>query len=236
MRRFFSPITIILLFSMVFMSMRSGSFSNPMDWFMSKIYIIPGVIIGLAFHEFGHAFVADRLGDPTPKAQNRVTLNPASHIDPIGLIALFFVGFGWGIPVQVNADNFKKPRRDFFLVSLAGVVMNLLLAVAFTLIIKLVIILGGFPQGAMGDALYQILFFVIHINLVLMVFNLLPIPPLDGFNVITEIFNLKKYDWWYKVYQKGFLILMVFIVFNLTGRILTPAVSAMWSLLSLILY
>lgn len=221
---------------MVFMSMRSGSFDNPLDWFMSKIYLIPGVIIGLAFHEFGHAIVADRLGDSTPRSQNRVTLNPASHIDPIGLIALFFVGFGWGVPVQVNEENFKHPRRDFFLVSLAGVVMNLLLALIFALILKLVFVLGGPAGGNLSDTLQQILFYVIYINLILMVFNLLPIPPLDGFNLITELFNLKQYSWWYKVYQNGFLILMVFIIFNLTGKILTPVVTVLWGLISQIIY
>ena len=92
--------------------------------------MLPGIIIGLAFHEFAHAAVAFKLGDPTPKMQGRVTINPLAHIDPVGLAALLFAGFGWGVPVQINPSNFKKRRRDELLVSLAGVTMNLVIAIA----------------------------------------------------------------------------------------------------------
>jgi Zn-dependent protease len=235
-KRFINPYTLMLLAVMVFMSVRNNVYASPMEWVMSKVYILPGIVIGLAFHEFAHAWVANKLGDDTPRLQGRVTLNPVSHIDPIGMIALIFVGFGWGVPVEINPRNFKKPRRDELLVSLAGVTMNLILAILFTVILKIYITAVGTAVGGMYSTINDIIFYVIYINLVLMVFNLLPIPPLDGFNILTEIFNLKKYDWWYAIYDKGFIILMIFIVFGFTSRILTPTIKFLWGILSQILW
>lgn len=220
---------------MVFMSVRDNPYASPMDWVMDKVYILPGIIIGLAFHEFAHAWVATKLGDDTPKLQGRVTINPISHIDPIGMIALLFVGFGWGVPVEINPRNFKKPRRDELLVSLAGVVMNLILAVIFTIVLKIFITVVGYSGDTMIQIVGDIIFYIIYINLVLMVFNLLPIPPLDGFNILTELFDLKRYSWWYAIYDKGFIILMIFIVFGFTRRILTPTIGFLWGILSQIL-
>lgn len=235
MKRFFNPYTLALLALMVFMSVRDNPYANPMDWVMDKVYILPGIIIGLAFHEFAHAWVATKLGDDTPKLQGRVTINPLSHIDPIGMIALLFVGFGWGVPVEINPRNFKKPRRDELLVSLAGVVMNLILAVIFTIVLKIFITVVGYSGDTMIQIVGDIIFYIIYINLVLMVFNLLPIPPLDGFNILTELFDLKRYSWWYAIYDKGFIILMIFIVFGFTRRILTPTIGFLWGILSQIL-
>lgn len=235
MKRFFNPYTLALLALMVFMSVRDNPYASPMDWVMDKVYILPGIIIGLAFHEFAHAWVATKLGDDTPKLQGRVTINPISHIDPIGMIALLFVGFGWGVPVEINPRNFKKPRRDELLVSLAGVVMNLILAVIFTIVLKIFITVVGYSGDTMIQIVGDIIFYIIYINLVLMVFNLLPIPPLDGFNILTELFDLKRYSWWYAIYDKGFIILMIFIVFGFTRRILTPTIGFLWGILSQIL-
>ncbi len=207
--------------------------SDPAGWFMTKLLILPGIVIGLAFHEFAHAFVAERLGDPTPRLQGRVTLNPLAHIDPIGFIALLFVGFGWGIPVEIDPRSFKNRRRDELMVSLAGVVMNLLLAIVFTIILKVFITAtGAWPSmDSMVGMAGEIIFYVIWINLVLMVFNLLPIPPLDGFNVITELFDLRKYDWWYTVYNNGFIILLVLIALDFTDRIMNPILDFFWNIL-----
>ncbi|MGL4485053.1 MAG: site-2 protease family protein, partial [Anaerovoracaceae bacterium] len=188
MRRFMSPWAIGILALMLFTTVSSGKFSSPMEWLMSVVMMIPGVVIGLAFHEFAHAMVADKLGDPTPRSQGRVTINPAAHIDVMGVIALVFIGFGWGKPVMINPDNFKNSRRDELLVSLAGVTMNLILAFIFTIILKVYINSTGAVLGADGfeGGVALIIFNIVSINLILMVFNLLPIPPLDGFNVITE--------------------------------------------------
>lgn len=99
---------VLLIFYMAWQSLNSGRFNNPGAWFMSMLTTIPAIIIGLSFHEFAHAKAADMLGDDTPRNQGRVTLNPLAHIDPIGIIALLFIGFGWGKPVQINPYNFKK--------------------------------------------------------------------------------------------------------------------------------
>ena len=210
-----------------------------MDWLMSELMMLPGIIIGLALHEYAHAAVAYKLGDPTPKMQGRVTINPLAHIDPLGLAALIFAGFGWGVPVQINPSNFKKRRRDELLVSLAGVTMNLIVAVVFTLIAKvLYMVMGeGFIYGFYGytDNMPGILGFmilgVIQINLVLMIFNLIPCPPLDGFSIISEIFNIKHTEFYWTVYRYGDWILIALIIFNITGMIITPCVRFLLNLL-----
>lgn len=234
MRRFLSnPMILVLIMLMAFNAVTSGRYANPMDWIMRTLIILPGIILGLSFHEFAHAWVANRCGDPTPKYHNRITINPAAHIDPLGFLALIFIGFGWGRPVVINPNNFRKPRRDELLVSLAGVTMNLILAFIFMGTIRLLYEFAlGFMLSDLGMILQDILIWVVHINIVLMVFNLLPIPPLDGFNVLTQIFNLRNTEFYYRVYDKGFLILMILIVFNVTGRILTPAVSNIYTLLA----
>lgn len=227
MRAFLNnPIALLLILYMAWQSISSGRFDSPMDWIMSNLIILPGIVIGLSFHEFAHAKVANLLGDDTPRFQGRVTLNPTAHIDPVGFIALLFIGFGWGKAVEVNPRNFKNMRRDSLLVDLAGVTMNLLLAVAFTGLLRFLIELKlEFFNSYMGGVTIEIIMAIISINIVLMIFNLLPIPPLDGFGIITEVFDLRKHKIYYDIYNKGFIILMVLLIFNVTGKILVPAVD-----------
>jgi len=234
LRRFLNPWTIVLLLLMAYFSFRDNAFSSPGEWFISIVIMLPGIVIGLSFHEYAHAVTAWKLGDDTPKIQGRVTINPAAHIDAIGMIALIFVRFGWGKPVQINPGNFKNPRRDDLIVSVAGVIMNFIVALIFTFVLKFYVAAAGYSyiSAGMGGTVWLMIFYVIYINLILMIFNLLPIPPLDGFNIITEIFNLKRTDFYYKIYDKGFIILMVLILLNFTGRILTPAVNFFLGLLS----
>lgn len=130
-----NPATILIL-AIMFITFGRGILSNPGEWFISELMMLPGIIIGLSFHEFAHGIVAYKLGDPTPKYQGRLTVNPAAHIDPIGFIALLFMGFGWGKAVEINPYNFKNRRRDELLVSVAGVVMNLIIAIIFTLVYR----------------------------------------------------------------------------------------------------
>ena len=204
------------------------------DIILNKILMLPGIIIGLSFHEFAHACVSDKLGDPTPRRQGRVTINPLAHIDWIGFLALLLVGFGWGKPVQIDPSYYKNRRRDEFLVGIAGVTMNLLLAVIFSIPARMIV--KAFSGAAPSDLVYNVylmIFYVVSINVVLMIFNLIPCPPLDGWGIITQIFRLDKYSWWYKVYQYGTWILLALIVFNVTDRIITPLVS---TLLGILLY
>lgn len=205
--------------------------SNLAEWFMSRLLILPGIIIGLSFHEFAHAYAAVKLGDTTPRFQGRVTINPMSHVDPIGFLCLLLVGFGWGVPVQINPRSFKNPRRDEFIVSIAGVVMNFIIAVVFVGIFRLLFAISpAFLYGNLGSVITEIVADTIQINLVLMVFNLIPIPPLDGFGIITQIFNLRNTKIYWTLYQYGQLILILMIVFNITDLIITPLVIRLYLL------
>lgn len=221
-----NPIAILLIAYMAYQSFVNSQGMGLMDWVMDKVIILPAILVGLSFHEFAHAFVADRLGDKTPRLQGRVTVNPIAHVDFFGFIALIFIGFGWGKPVEVDPRNFKHMRRDGLLVDLAGVTVNLILAIAFAGLLRLLVVYQyEFMSSALGGIIVEILFAVISINIVLMIFNLLPIPPLDGFGILTEVFNLREKEWYYQVYDKGFIILLVLIVFNITGKVLVPAVN-----------
>ncbi len=224
---------IVIILILASMSIREGAFSNPMDWLMDKVLIVPGIIIGLTFHEFAHAFVAHKCGDQTPLLQGRVTLNPMAHIDWMGLAALFFVGFGWGQPVQIDPYQFRHRRRDEFLVSIAGVAMNLLLAIVFTFVAKGVLAIAGWGtlSTGFGNGIWMMLLYIIQINLVLMIFNLIPVPPLDGFNIIAQIFNFGQKEIYWQIYRYGNWILVALIVFGVTGMILSPCVSFLFNLL-----
>ena len=233
MNRRIDPVTIFLLLAMVFMTMqrRLAGGQDLMDWIMSEVYLLPGIVIGLSFHEFGHAVVADKLGDPTAKNEGRVTINPMAHIDLLGFVCLFIAGFGWGRAVPVNSRNFKNPKRDGILVSLAGITMNLLLAILFTVVMKIWVSAMGYSTVGMTGAVQEIILDAIVINVVLLAFNLIPIPPLDGFMVITDLFDLQKYDWWHILYSNGSMILLVMILLDVTDIIMGPVVNGLLTLL-----
>jgi Zn-dependent protease len=218
---------IVIIVILAMSSFRSGGFSNPQAWIMDKILILPGIIIGLSLHEFGHAVVAYKLGDNTPKLQGRVTINPLAHIDWIGLAALFFCGFGWGQPVQINPYNFKNRRTGMLMTAFAGVVMNLLLAAFFTLVLKLVTVaFGSYTLASgMGQVVWQMIYYTIQINLVLMIFNLIPVPPLDGFNIIANIFGFAGTQTYWNIYRYGSWILVLIIVTGVTGIVIMPCIQ-----------
>lgn len=242
MKRFMNPFTVIIIALLFATSITSGRFSNPGQWFMSMLLMLPGLLIGLSLHEFAHAAVAYKLGDPTSKNQDRVTINPAAHIDPLGFFSLMLVGFGWGRPVQINPANFKNPRRDEILVSLSGVTMNFIVALLSCGIYIFLMSKGGYPtlSSSVLDIVTYIVLWIVQINVVLMVFNLLPVPPLDGFSIITELFNLRRYNWYYTVYNNGLIILLALIVFGITGVFLSGGINVILSVIekfwSLILF
>ena len=222
MRRPFNGnyIMIIFLVIMALNSIRSGRYDSPADWFLDTLLRLPAIVIGITIHEYAHARAAWKLGDQTPMTQGRVTLNPLAHIDPIGIIALIFVGFGWGRPVQVNPYAFRKNRRQAnLIVDIAGVATNCAAAFVCTALLFFV------PNGVLGSILGYIVFF----NLVLMLFNLLPIPPLDGFGILTEIFDLRRQPWYHTFYNYGSIILLLFILFGFAGMILSPGIYSIYS-------
>ena len=231
MRKSNIDITFIVIIVILAMSSLRSGVSDPMQWLVDKMLLLPGIVIGLSFHEFGHAIVAYKLGDNTPKLQGRVTLNPLAHIDWMGLAALFFCGFGWGQPVQINPYNFKHRRRDELLVALAGVVMNLLLAVVFTVIAKIIVMAGGYywtMSSTLGMGIWQIIMYALQINLVLMIFNLIPCPPLDGFNIIANIFGFGGTQTYWNIYRYGSWILVLIIITGVTSMIITPCIEVLF--------
>ncbi len=171
---------------------------------LSNPILIVGIIIALlvaiTIHEFAHAWVANYYGDPTAKLQGRLTLNPIAHLDLMGTIFLLLVGFGWGKPVMINPNNFRNPKLDNLTVSLAGPISNLLLATFFGIIYRFV----PFPP-----IVEQLLILIIFFNLVLMIFNLIPIPPLDGSKVLSLFLREETYI---KLQQMGVFILFLFII------------------------
>ncbi len=182
---------------------------------------IPGIIIGLSCHEFAHAYMSDRLGDPTPRNQGRLTLSPLPHIDPIGLLMIVFVGFGWAKPVQINPRHYKNPRRDEILVSVAGPLTNLFLAVLFSILLKVMLTANVF--SGMSESLFVniLLLFnsTIWINIILFIFNLLPLPPLDGFHILANIVSPRSYGFLQKLEQYSTIILILLIVTKVTTYI-----------------
>ena len=175
------------------------------------LYSLPGVIIGLTVHEFSHAFVADKLGDGTARAQGRLTLNPFYHIDPIGMVFILFAGFGWAKPVQFDMRNLKSPKRDRILIALAGPLSNLILGIVFLFIIKLFFSFLYFLPEALYIILFRLLFYISVINLGLFIFNMLPIPPLDGSHVFLSGLNLSS-EVERKITQYGTLTLFAAII------------------------
>lgn len=221
---------ILLVALVVVLNLLQGNNLFSMNMIITKLYMLPGIIIGLTLHEFSHAMVSYKLGDPTPKQQGRISINPLKHIDPIGFVALIMAGFGWGVPVQINPNYYKKRRFGEALVAVAGVSMNLVLAFIFALLLKL-IYASGLAAGSQQPtyAIAMILQYGILINIMLMVFNLLPIPPLDGFNLITQIFRLDKYSWWYQFYRLGTFILLGLILLNVLDIVINPLINGIFN-------
>jgi Zn-dependent protease len=204
------------------------------DFNIQRILLtIPGILIGLSFHEFAHAFMSDRLGDPTPRSQGRLTLSPRAHIDLIGFIFILFFKFGWAKPVQVNPRYYKNPRRDDVLVSLAGPVMNLLIAIIFTLLFKGSIIFG--LNNVLGNSAFTILVslidYTVLINVMLLVFNLVPIPPLDGYSVLSNFVPYRNREILYKLEQYSTIILIIFIITPLSKYVIGIPVQYVYTLL-----
>lgn len=180
---------------------------------------ILAVCIAFSVHEFFHAYTAYKLGDPTPKALGRVTLNPLKHLDAFGVFGFLFFGFGWAKPVPVNPLNFKKHRRDMFLVSISGVLSNLIMAFVFSglfflfhhLYIKGVYVDNYTFSNSLKYLIYFFLEYSVIINVALFVFNLIPIYPLDGFNALKSLVPLSS-KFLNFMYRYGNILLIIFII------------------------
>ena len=172
---------------------------------------LPGIIIGLTVHEFSHALVAHMCGDSTSKDQGRITLNPLKHIDLLGFIMLIFAGFGWAKPVQFCEQNLRNPKRDVIKIALAGPVSNALIAMVISVLFSLLNhLIPGF-HGSATQILREVFLYAIYINWGLFIFNLIPLPPLDGSHVL--FFQLKRFPSLYEgLYKYGSLLLFGLII------------------------
>ena len=197
---------------------------------------IPTLLLALTFHEFAHGYVAYRLGDPTAKNAGRLTLNPLKHLDPIGTLIFIVAKFGWAKPVPVNPVYFQNPRKDMLWVALAGPATNLALAVISAILIKLLFALSATlpPSPVFNNIIvpfYLMLEASVWINLILCVFNFLPIPPLDGSRIIVGILpeNLARS---YVSFEKyGFIIVLLLLFTGVLQTIISPIISFAHSLL-----
>ncbi|MGQ9619478.1 MAG: site-2 protease family protein [Bacteroidales bacterium] len=181
-----------------------------------SLKLLPGIIIGLTIHEFSHAFVAQRCGDNTSKDQGRVTLNPLKHIDLLGFLMLFFAGFGWAKPVQFNEMNLRNPKTDVLKIAVSGPLSNA--AVAMVLSVIFVLIASYNLAHSIAGELFL---YAIFINWGLFVFNMIPLPPLDGSHLLFNFF--KKYPALYNtVYKYGAIVLfaLIFLSFSLRKNFL----------------
>ena len=190
---------------------------------------IPGVIIAMTFHEFAHAWMADRLGDDTPRRQGRLSLNPFKHMEPIGMLMLLFAGFGWGRPVQINPNNFNRTitlRKGNALVALAGPVINLILAVIFSIIYALILAFGGtdFMVSQTGEIITTIIVYTISMNVGLGVFNLIPLPPLDGSKVLVAILPPNARNWFESHERILYIVFIIIWITPIASLIISPVI------------
>ncbi len=192
---------------------------------------IPGLLLAIVIHEYSHARVAVALGDYTPKMMGRTTLNPMAHIDPIGLIMLFLVRFGWAKPVMINPRNFKNPKRDDILVSLAGPASNLILS--FVTLLILLMSYRFLEQPSVG--LSMVLNAIVLYNINFAIFNMIPLPPLDGSHILRQLLPARLAYQYASLERYSFLILIVLIMTPILNYIFIPAQRLIWSVFRFIL-
>lgn len=220
-RTFYIILGILVILSMANMT--------ALEW-LDILLTLPAVIIAITFHEFAHAFVADKLGDTTPRSQGRLTLNPLKHLDPVGFVLLMFAHVGWGKPVEINPNNFtsnKSKSACEALVSLAGPIMNFIIA-----IISTVIYFALYKYAPANEFAISILITVSYltaiINIGIGVFNLIPLPPLDGEKIFRHILPYKAQQW---LDRNSYILNMIFLLlwfFGLLGVVVSPVINVIY--------
>jgi Zn-dependent protease len=195
-------------------------FTNPIFFLFWAL----ALVIAITVHEFAHALAADKLGDPTPRLQGRLTLNPLKHLDPLGTLMILLTRFGWGKPVQFDPFNLDNPRRDAAIISLAGPVSNLITATLFSLLIRF------------SPLLLPFLAPIIFLNVALAIFNLIPIHPLDGGKILIGFLPADLAREWDAILNRYGILILILLIFPLFGsspitHLILPAVDGIISLL-----
>lgn len=200
-------------------------------WF---VFAIPSIIIASTIHEYAHAWTANKLGDPTAKAEGRLTLNPLAHIDPIGALMMIIARFGWSKPVPISEYNFQDPVRGTALTAVAGPISNLLLTIVIWLTFQLFSNILPINQTTEIIFTFLIVFYVVNISL--MVFNLIPIPPLDGHKIVRAFLPRKLRYSWEMLEKYSVIIILIFVLpfsplSKLTSLIISSTIEFFISLL-----
>jgi len=220
-RTFYIILGVLVILSMANMT--------TLEW-LDILLTLPAVIIAITFHEFAHAFVADKLGDTTPRSQGRLTLNPLKHLDPVGFVLLMFAHVGWGKPVEINPNNFtsnKSKSACEALVSLAGPVMNFIIAIISTVIYYALYKYAPANEFAIS-ILITVSYLTAIINIGIGVFNLIPLPPLDGEKIFRHILPYKAQQW---LDRNSYILNMIFLLlwfFGLLGVVVSPVINVVY--------
>ena len=231
----------------------SSLFSDPLGTLSFFLLTLPGRILAISAHEYAHAWMADRCGDPTARMYGRLTLNPLKHLDLIGTLMMLLLGFGWAKPVPVNPYNFRNYRKDDLKVSLAGITMNLLLFILGFIAVSAMAILAIIKTGqtsffelvrysvnlnpdfistmlgTVPGYIYQMLVYFVYVNISLAVFNLLPVPPLDGYHVFNDLLLKRNLFASEKVARTSMGLMYLLMFTGVLGRILSAIVNAVLS-------
>jgi Zn-dependent protease len=204
-----------------------------------QVILIPVIIFALSFHEFSHGWMAHRYGDPTAKLAGRLTLNPMAHLDVFGSIALYLMGFGWAKPVPVNPQYLANPKRDMMWIALAGPVSNLIIALISGILLSVLLRLGIINSQS---PLIMVLIMSLQINLVLAIFNFIPIPPLDGSRILEGLVpnkyhnELAKFEYYGPRVLMGLILLSMFTRFNIFAVVISPIMTIFLKLFTFGIY
>lgn len=227
---------IIYIFLAVFILTNIVENFSSGNFLLNLVLTLPAVLIAITFHEYAHAWAAEKLGDDTPRMQGRLTLNPIAHLDPIGTVLLIFAGFGWGKPVEVNPRNYDSRMsmtKADALVSVAGPVMNFILAIIFMIVLYAIgTFAPAFAITQVGQIIILLLQITVSINIGLGVFNLIPLPPLDGSKILNHFLSYNAREWFA---QREYIFYIAFLLIWITGLaslIISPIISGIYTGLS----
>lgn len=185
---------------------------------LQMLLSLPGILVAMSFHEMAHGLAAESMGDQTARNAGRVSLNPFAHLSLLGILSMMLFGFGWAKPVPVNSYNFRNKRKGIIIVSLAGCLTNLLLAFISLLVLRLV-------MNFANQYLYTILYYMYLYNLVFAVFNLIPIPPLDGSQILYEFLPYNAQRTFNQISRYSYIILLICIFTGIFGMIINPIIN-----------